>query len=339
MNKLRRWFSTLVGFYRPEEDKELDPVTKFLYSARSVILVISVQAAVISGLASLISGFFNPLLFLLVLAGFVALHMVSNLSNDYFGYIKKNDIPGSPRLRYTPHPIASGYFTKEQIKAIMLSILSLPLVITAYITIVRGPLTMLFAIPGFLLLYLYDASKVTLKSIGLGEIAAFLVWGPIMIAGGYYVITGKLSIFPFLVSIPYGIGVMSILLGKHIDQIDFDSSVKQKTLPVLIGEKKSRILIALLVLLMYAFSTIIVLLTRNLLLMPVLVVFLNIPQLVKSVRGFLSKRPEYPPSGYVGWPLWYHRFALVHNRRFGWLYIFGLFLAALVSLIQGYGLV
>jgi 1,4-dihydroxy-2-naphthoate octaprenyltransferase len=35
-------------------------------------------------------------------------------------------------------------------------------------------------------------------------------------------------------------------------------------------------------------------------------------------------RPPKPPEGYVGWPLWYHRACLVHNRLFGWLYILGL---------------
>ena len=35
-------------------------------------------------------------------------------------------------------------------------------------------------------------------------------------------------------------------------------------------------------------------------------------------------RPAAPPAGYVGWPLWYHRVCLEHNRQFGWLYILGL---------------
>ena len=38
--------------------------------------------------------------------------------------------------------------------------------------------------------------------------------------------------------------------------------------------------------------------------------------------------PAEPPAGYVGWPLWYHRVCLVHNRAFGWLYIVGLALGA-----------
>jgi 1,4-dihydroxy-2-naphthoate octaprenyltransferase len=38
--------------------------------------------------------------------------------------------------------------------------------------------------------------------------------------------------------------------------------------------------------------------------------------------------PAEAPPGYVGWPLWYHRVCLVHNRAFGWLYILGLAVGA-----------
>jgi len=34
--------------------------------------------------------------------------MISNLSNDYFGYKRGHDTPDSPRMRYTVHPLASG---------------------------------------------------------------------------------------------------------------------------------------------------------------------------------------------------------------------------------------
>ena len=39
--------------------------------------------------------------------------------------------------------------------------------------------------------------------------------------------------------------------------------------------------------------------------------------------------PAEPPAGYVGWPLWYHRVCLVHNRAFGWLFIAGLAVGAM----------
>ena len=46
------WLGAFAGFHRPglEEVRGLDAVSRFLYAARSVILVISAQAAIIAGL-------------------------------------------------------------------------------------------------------------------------------------------------------------------------------------------------------------------------------------------------------------------------------------------------
>jgi len=69
-SKLALWLGAFAGFYRPavEEVRRLDAVSKFLYSARSVILVISAQAAVIAGLLALAARRFDALAFVLVLA-------------------------------------------------------------------------------------------------------------------------------------------------------------------------------------------------------------------------------------------------------------------------------
>jgi 1,4-dihydroxy-2-naphthoate octaprenyltransferase len=39
-----------------------------------------------------------------------------------------------------------------------------------------------------------------------------------------------------------------------------------------------------------------------------------------------------PPDGYTGWPLWYHRACLEHDRMFGWAYIGGLAAGAVTHL-------
>ena len=83
----------------------------FLYAARSVILVISAQAAVIAGLLTATDRRFQVVPFVLVFLGYVVLHGISNLSNDYFGYKRGHDTEDSPRRRYTLHPVASGAFT------------------------------------------------------------------------------------------------------------------------------------------------------------------------------------------------------------------------------------
>jgi 1,4-dihydroxy-2-naphthoate octaprenyltransferase len=114
---------------------------------------------------------------------------------------------------------------------------------------------------------------------------------------------------------------MSILVGKHIDQRSFDISQSQHTLPVLLGESGARTLNRASVILMYVITAVAVGVGA---LSPfVAVVLLAAPRALRALRVMSAPAPAAPPAGYVGWPLWYHRVCLVHNRAFGWLFIIG----------------
>lgn len=326
------WVHAFTGFYpaMAEEFSHLDPVTRFLYASRSVILVISAQAALIAGLLAVIDGGFELVPFILVLVGYVVLHAISNLSNDYFGYRRGHDTADSPRRRYTLHPIASGAVTPRLLVTGLVILATIAAAIGIYFITLRGRNALALVVAGALLLYAYDAAPRALKELGLGEVAAFVVWGPLMIGGGYYVITGHWSTHAFLASIPYGLGVASILIGKHIDQRGFDSSQAQRTLPVLMGEHRARLLNQSALAAMYVITIIAVAMRA---LTPfVLLVLLAAPRAIRALRVMSRPAPDAPPAGYVGWPLWYHRVCLVHNRAFGWLYIAGLAAGALFAI-------
>ncbi|MCU1658149.1 MAG: 1,4-dihydroxy-2-naphtoate prenyltransferase [Pseudonocardiales bacterium] len=323
------WVGAFTGFYPAQADEfaGLDPVTRFLYASRSVILVISAQSAVMAGLLAATHRRFELVPFVLVFAGFVVLHAISNLSNDYFGYRRGHDTPDSPRRRYTLHPIASGAVTPRLLAGGLVILGALAVAIAGYFVALRGWPALLLAVVGAILLYAYDAAPRALKELGLGELAAFAVWGPLMIGGGYYVITGRLSAEAFVASLPVGLGVASILVGKHIDQRAFDTSQQQRTLPVLLGETGARRLNQLAVGGMYA--VIVVAVAAGSLTPFALVVFVAAPRGLRALQVMSRPAPSEPPPGYVGWPLWYHRVCLVHNRAFGWLYIGGLALGAI----------
>jgi 1,4-dihydroxy-2-naphthoate octaprenyltransferase len=326
------WGKAFVGFYRPDGDslRELDPVARFLYAARSVILVISVQAALIAGLLALTDRHAagnGALDFVLLLVGLVVAHAISNLSNDYFGYKRGHDTVLSPRMTYTLHPVASGALKTSQLATGIGALAAVAVAIAAYFIVERGVGAAIFVAAGALLLWLYDAAPVTLKGIGLGEIASFLVWGPLMVGGGYYVLTGHSSAAAYVASVPYGLGVMSILLGKHIDQRAFDIGAGQRTLPVVLGAKAARRLDTLVVAGMYVVLVIAVAIGS---ISPfTLIVFVSAPRAWDALRRLAAPAPAEPPPGYVGWPLWYHRTCLVHNRLFGWLYLAGLAVGAI----------
>lgn len=319
-----------TGFYPAQaaEFSHLDPVTRFLYASRSVILVISAQAAVIAGLLAATDRRFQVVPFVLLFVGYLVLHAISNLSNDYFGYRRGHDTADSPRRRYTLHPIASGAVTPRLLVTGLSALSVVAIAIAAYFIVLRGWPAVLLTVIGGVLLYAYDAAPRALKELGLGEVAAFLVWGPLMIGGGYYVVTGHLSGGAYLASIPYGLGTASILIGKHIDQRQFDTSQQQRTLPVLLGEQGARALNRLVVVGMYVFTLVAILFGA---LSPLaVVVALALPRAISAVRVMSAPAPAEAPTGYVGWPLWYHRVCLVHNRLFGWVFILGVALGTFV---------
>jgi 1,4-dihydroxy-2-naphthoate octaprenyltransferase len=252
--------------------------------------------------------------------------MISNLSNDYFGFKRGHDTPDSPRMRYTVHPMDISILDNR----VLLAGLAILAVIGGGIMIgfivERGWLAVMFAGAGISLLLLYDAAPTPLKSIGLGELAVLIVWGPLMVGGGFAMITGQLSADALLTSVPYGLGVMTILNGKHIDQMSFDLKRDIHTLPVLIGERRARALNIAAIVLIYAMVGTLVILGR---LTPfATVIVLAVPRAVHAIRIMSSQRPAEPPAGFVGWPLWFHRACLQHERIFGWTYIGGLAAAA-----------
>ncbi len=332
VSRARLWLDALRGFYRHQLPIEsLDPVSRWLYAGRLLILVISAQAAVIAGLLALSYPGAELWLVIPLLFGFVIAHAISNLSNDYFGFVRGHDTPDSPRVRYTIHPLAHGVVKKESLRAALAILGAASLLIALFFTLERGLAAAILFVVGIAILYLYDAAPTSLKAIGLGELAAFLVGGPLMIGGGYFCVTGHFSLSATAAGVPYGLGIASILGGKHLDQAQFDREHSLRTLPVLLGDRWSRLLNQAAVLLMYLLIVVLVVARR---LSPfALLVLLNLPAAWRVLKACSLPRPDGAPAGYIGWPLWFHRFNLIHNRRFGWLYILGLSLGAVWTLV------
>jgi 1,4-dihydroxy-2-naphthoate octaprenyltransferase len=235
-------------------------------------------------------------------------------------------------MRYTVHPLASGVLNTRTLVTGLAILAAIGIAITVYFVVERGWVAVGFAVAGVALLFLYDAAPTPLKSIGLGEVATLLVWGPLMIGGGYAMITGGLNGAVILASVPYGLGVMSILTGKHVDQMRFDSGRGIRTLPVLIGEPAARALIIASLLAMYAITALLIVLGE---ITPfAAAIVLAAPRALNAIQIMSRPRPATAPPGYVGWPLWYHRACLVHNRLFGWVFIGGLAFGAVWRWVQ-----
>jgi 1,4-dihydroxy-2-naphthoate octaprenyltransferase len=197
-----------------------------------------------------------------------------------------------------------------------------------FLTAARGPLVIGFALAGLFISVFYVARPIRLKHHGLGEPGVFLVWGPLMVVGTFFVATGSIPGWTWIASLPYAILVTTVLFGKHIDKIDADTKKGVRTLPVILGEPRAR---AVARWLMLAFYPIVVGAAVVGWIGPwVALVLLGVPRLLEVLRTFSKPRPDVPPHSYVGWPLWFVGAAFIHTRRAGGLLVLGLLLNALL---------
>ena len=60
-----------------------------------------------------------------------------------------------------------------------------------------------FALAGLFISVFYVAPPLKLKHHGLGEPGVFVVWGPLMIGGTYYVTAGTLPPWVWVATLPY----------------------------------------------------------------------------------------------------------------------------------------
>ena len=336
MGKLGTWYKILNGTYdaRSEPVQQLDSFSRWLIATRSVVFVMTANSAIIGGLLYLLYagfswGFLLP--FTLALIGLVTAHAASNLFNDYWD--AKHGIDTSKdyfRPAYMPHPTLSGMMSPRGLFEMGLGHLALMLAITAYFVAVRGPLVLVFAGLGALFLTVYAGGPFPLKRIGLGEPTVFVVWGPLMVGGTFFVLSGVLPLWVIIASIPYAVSVTTVLFGKHIDKIDYDTPLGVKTVPVILGEKATKR--ALEALIVIAYVAVVGLVATSYIPIWSLISLLALPRASQLFQVLQKPRPSEAPPGAIAWPIWYLGFVFGHNRRFGALYVFGLILGVLLPI-------
>ena len=309
---------------------EMDWLSKWLIVTRATVFTMTATSGLIGGLLAIgtIGASVNYWYLALSIVGLVIAHASNNMINDYFDLEGGVDTDEYVRALYAPHPILSGWLSKAQLRNAILLMNLLDLTILLFLVSVRGPWVAAFALGGLFISVFYVAPPIRLKHRGLGEPGVFVVWGPLMIAGTYYVATGTLPGWVWIASLPYAILVTTVLFGKHIDKISADTVKGIHTLPVILGDLRARRVAQAL---MIAFYPIVIGSALAGWIGPfVMLVVLGIPLLLKVVGQFSSPRPETPPQGYIGWPLWFVAGAFGHTRRAGGLLILGLFLNAVL---------
>jgi 1,4-dihydroxy-2-naphthoate octaprenyltransferase len=147
-----------------------------------------------------------------------------------------------------------------------------------------------FGLVGFAASYLYTGGDVKYKYLGWGELSVFMVWGPLMVSGSYYVQTGGFSLRPVLVSLPIGLLVALVLLANNLRDRDYDSEAGVETVATLLEKNDALILFFLVVTVTYFIQG--YLMIDGVLSPWGLLGFLSFPMAYKLIKEFFGKIPE-----------------------------------------------
>lgn len=170
------------------------------------------------------------------LAAAVLLQVGTNVVNEVYDVRGGVDSITSPRASLA---VLKGRLSEHQALAYAVTALALAVGLGGWLIAARGWPVTLLGIAGLLGGVGYTAPPLRLKYRALGLPVVFILMGPVMVEGSYYVVTGRLDLAGFVVSLPIGCLVTAILHGNEWRDIADDARVGVSTLAIKIGGRRA----------------------------------------------------------------------------------------------------
>ena len=235
-------------------------ITRVPFTSASIFPMLAI-AAYYAGLGD---GLFSVTSLLLAVFGVLLLHLSSNVFNDYFDVSDGTDEanneyfqPGGAAITGGSRAIELGIITLNKTKTVATSLLLASLLVAGFLfyniyqvtgatSNVEGALAV--GLSGLFLGYFYTARPLRLVARrGLGELAIFLAFGPLLTLGTGYAISaetiGFLSReFYMLLSlgVPFGFLTTNILYINQFPDAESDAKTGKNHLVVTLGKKAAR---------------------------------------------------------------------------------------------------
>ncbi|MCL4426705.1 MAG: 1,4-dihydroxy-2-naphthoate octaprenyltransferase [Firmicutes bacterium] len=210
----------------------------FSWTASLVPVLLGASLAVRAGFA------LDLFRLLLTLVASVILQSATNLVSDYFDFRKGVDSLasyGSSRV------LVGGQLKPRQVFWAGVFLFTLGSLLGVWLGYLAGWELLYFGLAALLGGYFYCGDPFGYKYRALGEALVFILMGPLMVGGSYYVQTGHIDLTPFVAALPVGFLVTAILYANNLRDIADDSQAGIRTLAILLGPERGRRLMRILV--------------------------------------------------------------------------------------------
>ncbi|ALB45853.1 1,4-dihydroxy-2-naphthoate octaprenyltransferase [Clostridium beijerinckii] len=226
----------------------IEKIKLFIRASRPFSLTASAIPVVLGGILALKEPNFNLVYFILSIIAIVFLQASVNLLNDHDDFINKVDTKES---HSSSGVVVEGLLTLKEVYRSGILLLILGCLIGLFLAYNVGIMILILGIVGALCGYFYTGKPLMLKYRGLGAPLVFIIFGPLMTLGGYYLQMQEFTVQSFLISIPTALLTTAILHANDIRDINHDKKAGIKTLSISIGYKKAQKVYSSLIVLSY----------------------------------------------------------------------------------------
>src|ERR1700730_517869 len=234
-------------------------------------------------------GDFHPQRFLALIFTVLFLQIGAHLVNDYYDYLGGVDTsnalgPGGL--------IQQGLIKTVRVLTIGLTMLLLGAVFGVFTALAGGALFFLFVLIGLVCAYFYSATALSISSLTLGEVVAFLIFGPLLTIIAFLIQTGHFDRSVLTYGLSLGLLATAFIHLNNVRDAESDAQAGKCTLASYLDLRVSRALYLLF--LLGAYVPIIILAVPRHAPHLLLITLWTLPGLVVLISGVL--RTDSPPS-------------------------------------------
>ena len=281
----RRYYERVSREQGREVKPQLSRGWLFLRATRLPFLSATIVPILLGIAVAGLHGAFNWWVALLTIVGGAVVHLAINVFNDVYDFRSGADEANVTPTQFSggSRVILYGLLSARTMMALAIAFYAVGIAIGLLLAATRGWGLLWLGVAGALIGFFYTAPPFKLVHRGLGELAVFAGFGPIMTLGAYYVQAQQYAWEPFLASIPVGILIALVLYVNEVPDRHSDAQAGKRTLPVRFS--KEAIIRGYEAAVLATFALIVVLAVTGVMPRPTLLALLAIPLALPVVRA------------------------------------------------------
>ena len=210
----------------------------WIQAARPKTLMASVCPVLIGAALAYRDGLFHWPAAVAALIGAISIQVGTNYCNDYCDFLQGAD---TDSRKGPTRAVQAGLVTPEQMLRATIAAFAITVVVCIYLVVRAGwPMAVIGAVSIFFGI-MYTAGRYSLAYVGLGDLFVLVFFGPVAVAGTYYVQALTLQPGVMVAGLAPGFISVGILVVNNLRDIEEDRQASKRTLAVRFGLTFARI--------------------------------------------------------------------------------------------------